>query len=168
MPNAARVAVLWNPSNRSKVVEWKDTEDGAKALGLTLHSVEARTSNDLEPALASVLQVKPDALIVFAESLTIAFRQRIGNFALANRLPFVSALREFAEMGGLATYGVSRPDMWRHSAKYIDKIVRGSKPADLPVEQPTRFELVINLKVAKEIGLKIAPTMLTRADDVIE
>jgi putative ABC transport system substrate-binding protein len=168
VPHAVRVAVLWNPSNRSKVIEWKDTQAGAQALGLTLHSVEARTPADLEPALALVLQRKPDALITFVESLTIAFRQRIGSFALVNRLPLVSALREFAEIGGLATYGVSRPDMWRRSATYVDKIVRGAKPADLPVEQPTRFELVINLNVAKEIGLNIAPTMLTRADEVIE
>jgi putative ABC transport system substrate-binding protein len=168
VPHAVRVAALWNPSNRSKVIEWKDTQAGAQALGLTLHSVEARTPADLEPALALVLQRKPDALITFVESLTIAFRQRIGSFALVNRLPLVSALREFAEIGGLATYGVSRPDMWRRSATYVDKIVRGAKPADLPVEQPTRFELVINLNVAKEIGLNIAPTMLTRADEVIE
>jgi putative ABC transport system substrate-binding protein len=168
VPHAVRVVVLWNPSNRSKVVEWKDTQTGGQTLGLILRSVEVRTSTDLEPALVVALKEKPDALIVFAESLTIASREKIGSFALAHRLPLVSALREFAEVGGLATYGVSRPDMWRRSAAYIDKIMRGAKPADLPVEQPTRFELVINLKVAKKIGLDIAPTMLTRADEVIE
>jgi ABC transporter substrate binding protein len=92
------------------------------------------------------LRERPDALLVFTESLTIALREQIGYFALANRLPMISALREFAEVGGLATYGTSRPDLWRRSASYVDKIVRGAKPADLPVQQPTRFELVINLK----------------------
>jgi putative tryptophan/tyrosine transport system substrate-binding protein len=87
---------------------------------------------------------------------------------LANRLPMISALREFAELGGIATYGVSRHDLWRRSASYVDKIVRGAKPSDLPVEQPTRFELVINLMTAKAIGVRVAPTILTRADEVIE
>jgi putative ABC transport system substrate-binding protein len=137
-------------------------------LKLNLQSFEVRRSAELESALASIAQSKPDAIIAFAESLTIAFRQQIGKFALTNRFPLISALREFAEAGGLATYGVSRPDMWRRSASYIDKILRGAQPASLPVEQPTRFELVINLIAAKRIGLKIAPTMLTRADEVIE
>jgi putative ABC transport system substrate-binding protein len=168
VPHATRVAVLWNPNNHSKVLEWRDTLRGASALKLNLQSFEVRRSAELESALASIAQSKPDAIIAFAESLTIAFRQQIGKFALTNRFPLISALREFAEAGGLATYGVSRPDMWRRSASYIDKILRGAQPASLPVEQPTRFELVINLIAAKRIGLKIAPTMLTRADEVIE
>ena len=99
---------------------------------------------------------------------TLAFRQRIGSFALANRLPMISELREFAVVGGLATYGTSRPDLWRRSATYVDKIIRGVNPGDLPIEQPTRFELVINLKTARTIGLDIMPAMLGRADEVIE
>jgi putative ABC transport system substrate-binding protein len=168
LPHASRVAVLWNPANVSKHVEWSDTEAAAKSLGLTLHSVEARTPGDIEVALASISQMRPDALLTLAESLTIAFRGRIASFALANRLPMVSAIREFAEAGGLATYGTSRPHLWRQSAVYVDKIMRGAKPADLPVEQPTRFELLINLNTAKAIGVDVAPTMLTRADEVIE
>jgi ABC-type uncharacterized transport system substrate-binding protein len=168
LPRVSRVAVLWNPSNRSKVLEWEDTEAAAKILGLSLSSVEVRAPADIDTALASVRQEQPDALLTFTESLTIAFRERIGTFALANRLPMVSALREFTELGGLATYGVSRPDLWRRSASYVDKIVRGAKPDDLPVEQPTRFELVINLITAKALGLDVPPTLLARADEVIE
>jgi putative tryptophan/tyrosine transport system substrate-binding protein len=168
LPNASRVAVLWNPNNRSKVLEWEDTQTGAKTLGLSLHSIEVRAPTDIDPAFVSIQRVQPDALLTFAESLTIAFRARIGTFALANRLPMVSALREFAELGGIATYGVSRHDLWRRSASYVDKIVRGAKPSDLPVEQPTRFELVINLMTAKAIGVDVDPTILTRADELIE
>ena len=144
------------------------SQAAAQTLGLTLHSVEARAEADLEGAFKSILRDRPDAMIAFTESLTLAFRQRIGSFALKNRLPMVSELREFAVVGGLASYGTSRPELWRRAASYVDKIMRGAKPADLPVEQPTRFELVINLRTAKTIGLVIAPTMLARADEVIE
>ena len=168
VPRARRVAVLWNSSNSSKLAEWKEGQAAAARVGLELHSVEARAPGDLDGAFASILRLRPDAMIAFAESLTIAFRGQIGNFALTDRLPMVSELREFAVAGGVATYGISRPDLWRRSASYVDKIVRGAKPADLPVEQPTRFELVINLKAANAIGLDVPPIMLTRADEVIE
>jgi putative ABC transport system substrate-binding protein len=168
VPRATRVAVLWNSSNSSKLAEWKEAQAAAARVGLELHSVEARAPGDFDGAFASILRLRPDAMIAFAESLTIAFREQIGNFALTDRLPMVSELREFAVAGGVATYGVSRPDLWRRSASYVDKIVRGAKPADLPVEQPTRFELVINLKAANAIGLDVPPIMLTRADEVIE
>jgi putative ABC transport system substrate-binding protein len=138
------------------------------ARGLTLHPVEARTPEELDGAFASILRDRPDALITFTESLTLAFRDQIGLFALKNRLPMVAELREFAAAGGLATYGTSRPDLWRRSASYVDKIVRGANPADLPVEQPTRFELVINLKVATVIGIDVPAMLLARADEVIE
>ena len=168
VPRASRVAVLWNSNNQSKVVEWKDTQAAAQTVGLTLRSVEAGAPEDLDAAFATILREKPDALITLAESFTLAFRQRIGSFALANRLPMISELREFAVVGGLATYGTSRPDLWRRSATYVDKIIRGVNPGDLPIEQPTRFELVINLKTARTIGLDIMPAMLGRADEVIE
>ena len=168
VPRAARVVVLWNSNNQSKVIEWKDTEIAARAIGLTLRSVEVRAPEELNGAFTAILHEKPDALITFSESLTLAVREQIGRFALTNRLPMISELREFAVEGGLASYGTSRPDLWRRSASYVDKIVRGAKPGDLPIEQPTRFELVINLKTANAIGLDIAPTMLTRADEVIE
>jgi putative tryptophan/tyrosine transport system substrate-binding protein len=168
VPRAARVAVLWNSSNRAKVTEWNDTQAPARTVGLTLHPFEAHSQTELDGALAAIGQNLPDALIVFAETLTLAFRQRVGSFALANRLPMVSELREFAEAGGLATYGASRADLWRRSASYVDKIIRGAKPGDLPVEQPTKFEMIINLNTAKAIGIEIAPTLLARADEVIE
>jgi putative tryptophan/tyrosine transport system substrate-binding protein len=168
VPTAARAAVLWNSNNQSKVAEWKDTQDAARTVGLALRSFEARWPEELDDALAAIRNNLPDALIAFADGFTIAHRRRIGSFALANRLPMISELREFAEAGGVATYGANRADLWRRSASYVDKIVRGAIPGDLPVEQPTRFEMVINLNTAKAIGLEIAPTVLARADEVIE
>ncbi len=168
VPHASRVAVLWNSSNQSKVAEWRDTQVAAQTIGLTLHSVEVRAPGELDGAFASILRERPDALITFTESLTLAFRDQIGSFALKNRLPMFSELREFAAVGGLATYGTSRPDLWRRSASYVDKIVRGANPGELPVEQPTRFELVINLKAARALGLDVPPMLLGRADEVIE
>jgi putative ABC transport system substrate-binding protein len=168
VPRASRVAVLWNSSNRGKITEWNESQDPARSLGLTLHSFEARSQEEVEGALAAIRKNLPDALIVLSESLTIAFRQRIGSFALANRLPMVSELRELTDAGGLASYGVSRADLWRRSASYVAKIVRGARPGDLPVEQPTKFEMLINLNTAKAIGLDVPAALLARADEVIE
>ena len=168
VPRAQRVAVLWNSDNPSKVAEWGETQEAAGTVGLALRSVEARSRDELETALAAIGKNLPDAMLTFAEGLTISLRQRIGTFALANRLPMISELREFAEAGGIATYGVNRADLWRRTATYVDKIARGAKPADLPVEQPTRFELIINLNNAKAIGLDVPPTLLARADEAIE
>ena len=168
VPRAQRVAVLWNSDNPSKVAEWGETQEAAGTVGLALRSVEARSRDELETALAAIGKNLPDAMLTFAEGLTISLRQRIGTFALANRLPMISELREFAEAGGIATYGVNRADLWRRTATYVDKITRGAKPADLPVEQPTRFELIINLNNAKAIGLDVPPTLLARADEAIE
>ena len=153
IPRAVRVAVLWNRSSQAKVTEWQDTLEPARRVGLALRPFEARL---------------PEALLTFTDGLTIAFRQRIGSFALANRLPMISEVREFADAGGVATYGVNRADLWRRSASYVDKIIRGAKPGDLPVEQPTRFEMVINLNHAKALGLEVPPSLLALADEVIE
>jgi ABC-type uncharacterized transport system substrate-binding protein len=168
VPAVARVAVLWNSSNQSKIAEWKDTQDAARSVGLTLRSYEARSPEELDGALVAIRSELPDAMITFADGFTLAFRRRIGSFALANRLPMISELREFAEVGGLATYGTNRADLWRRSASYVDKIVRGANPGDLPVEQPTKFELVINLSTAKALGIEVPPTLSARADEVIE
>ena len=168
LPNARRVAVLWNPSNQSKVTEWKDTQIAAQSVGLMLLPFDAQTPAELDRAFAAIKREQPDAMLAFTESFTLAFRQQIGEFALANHFPMIAELREFATAGGLASYGTSRADLWRRSAAYVGKILRGANPGDLPVEQPTRFDLVINLKTAKVLGLSIAPTMLTRADEVIE
>jgi putative ABC transport system substrate-binding protein len=168
LPNARRVAVLWNPSNQSKVTEWKDTQIAAQSVGLSLLPFDAQTPAELGRAFVAIKREGPDAMLAFTESFTLAFRQPIGEFALANRFPMIAELREFAIVGGLASYGTSRADLWRRSAAYVGKILRGANPGDLPVEQPTRFDLVINLKTAKALGINIAPTMLTRADEVIE
>jgi putative tryptophan/tyrosine transport system substrate-binding protein len=168
VPRASRVVILWNSNNQSKVVEWKDTEIAARAVGLALRSVELLALEQLDRALTLILREKPDALIIFTEALTLASHRRIGGFALSNRLPMISELREFAVEGGLASYGTSRPDLWRRSASHVDKIIRGANPGDLPVEQPTRFELVINLKTAKALGLTIPETLLATADELIQ
>jgi putative ABC transport system substrate-binding protein len=168
LPGVLRVALLWNPDNKSKIVEWNDTQAAAKATGLTLISVEVRTAEQLESAFGSILRERPDALITLTESLTLANRERIGHFALSNRLPMIAELREFTAAGGLASYGASRPDLWRRAAGYAHKIMRGVEPSNLPVEQPLKFEMVINLKAAKAMGLEVPPTLLSRADEVIE
>jgi putative ABC transport system substrate-binding protein len=168
LPKAERVSVLWNPSNQSKVTEWKDTQIAAQSVGLRLLPFDAQTLAELNRAFEAIKREQPDAMIAFTESFTLTFRQQIGEFALANRLPMVAELREFAVVGGLASYGTSRADLWRRSAAYVVKILRGDKPGDLPVEQPTRFELVINLKTAKALGLEVPSTLLARADEVIE
>src|SRR6516162_8522340 len=131
--------------SRLTVIEWRDTEIAARSVGLTLRSVEVRAPEQLNSAFTAISREKPDALILLNESLTIGLRQQIGRFAVSNRLPMIAELREFAAEGALASYGASRPDLWRRSALYVDKIMRGANPGDLPVEQPTRFELVINL-----------------------
>jgi putative ABC transport system substrate-binding protein len=168
VPRAAHAAVLWNSSVQAKVIEWQDTQQPARSVSLTLRSFEARSPEELDGALAAIGRDLPDALLTFTDGFTIAFRQRIGSFALTKRLPMISEVREFADAGGVASYGVNRADLWRRSASYVDKIMRGAKPGDLPVEQPTKFEMVINLNHAKALGLEVSPTLLARADEVIE
>jgi putative ABC transport system substrate-binding protein len=168
IPHATHVAVLWNPDNKSKVTEWNDTQAAAKTTGLSLISVEARTAEEIETGFGAILHERPDAMITLTEGLTLANREQIGHFALSNHMPMFAELREFAVVGGLASYGVSRADLWRRAASYVDKIMHGAKPADLPVEQPVKFEMVINLKTARTVGLAVPPTVLARADEVIE
>jgi putative ABC transport system substrate-binding protein len=150
------------------IAEWRDSDAAAIILGLALQPFEVRTPADFEPAFAAIARDRPDALLALTESLTIANRERIAYFALANRLPMVAELREFAAAGGVASYGTSRPALWWRAATYVDKILRGAKPDELPVEQPTKFELVINLRAANAIGLKIPETLLATADEVIK
>ena len=168
VPNAKRISVLWNPSNQAKVTEWKDTQVTAQSLGLTLLPFDAQTRAELDRAFAGIKREQPDGMITLTESFTIAFRKPIAEFAVANRLPMVAELREFVVVGGLASYGTSRADLWRRSAAYVVKILRGANPGDLPVEQPTRFDLVINLSTAKALGISVPPLVLSRADEVIE
>jgi len=167
VPQASRVAVIWNASYPGKVLEWRETQVAAHALGVTLQSVEVRGPDDFDRAFAEIVRERPDALIVFAEPLVNSHQTQIVEFADKRRLPMIIARKEFVEAGGLMSYGASLPDLFRRAAYYVDRILKGAKPADLPVEQPTKFELVINLKTAKVLGLTIPQSVLLRADHVI-
>ena len=167
VPQASRVAVLWNAASPDKKLEWEDTQAAARALGVTLHSVEVRGPDDFDGAFATILAEPPDALVVFSDALTLTHQLRIVDFATQHRLPMVSEGKEFAVAGGLMTYGASLPALIRRSAYYVDRILKGAKPADLPVEQPMKFELVINLKAAQALDLTIPPILLFQADEVI-
>ena len=168
VPRASRVAVLWNAAYPGKALELSETQSAARALGVTLQSVEVRGPNDFPNAFSAITRARPDALITFSDPLTNAERSRIVDFATRSRLPMISETRQFADAGGLMTYGASTADLVRRSATYVDKILKGAKPADLPVEQPAKFELVINLKTAKALGLTVPPTILFQADEVIK
>jgi len=165
----SRVAVLWNPDVRGAVLEYKETEGAASSLGLHVQSIEVVRAEDLDRAFSAVMKDRAQALIVpGVNAVAFANRSQIASFAQTNRLPTMYGQREFVDAGGLMSYGPSIPDMHRRAATYVDKILKGTKPADLPVEQPRKFELVINLKTAKQIGLTIQPNVLARADKVIK
>ena len=168
VPNIARVAFLWNPANPDQKTHFGNVQAGARALGVTIQSVEARSREELEKGLATVKRDRPSALLTTADSLQQRYIDRIIEFALQTRLPAMYQLKEAVDRGGLMSYGASLPDLGRRAAYYVDKILQGAKPADLPVEQPTKFELVINLKTAKALGLTIPQTLLLRADQIIE
>jgi ABC-type uncharacterized transport system substrate-binding protein len=167
VPDLARVTMLSNPGNPSVVIGLQETRAAAKTLGLTLHSLDVRKPAELDSALATIARARPDALVLPIDSMIHEQRTRIAEFALKHGLPSIGVYREFVEAGGLMVYGASIPDIFRRSVGYIDKILKGAKPADLPVEQPTKFEFVINLKTAKTLGLTIPPSVLVRADEVI-
>jgi putative ABC transport system substrate-binding protein len=167
VPKAAHVTVLWNPADQSNAVMWSETQAGAQVLGVTLHSLEVRSAEEFERAFAAMVQESADALIVFPSPLTVSQRKRIVEAVAKHRLPAIYGFREFVEAGGLMSYGASLPALFRRLAVYVDKILKGAKPADLPVEQAMRFELVINLKTAQALGITIPPTLLFLADEVI-
>jgi len=168
VPGMTRVAILWNAANPANAPVWQETQAAARALGLLLHSQEVRGPQDFEGALARTAQVRPDALLVLVDSLISMHHQHIAEFATQQHLPSVFDIREPVVAGGLMSYGPSIPDLYRRAATYVDKILKGTKPADLPVEQPRKFELVLNLKTAKALGLTIPPLVLFRADEVIQ
>jgi len=165
----SRVAFLWNPDVRGNVLDYKETEGAASSLRLQLQSVEVVRAEDLDRAFSAVTKERAQALIVPPQN-TVGFANRgqVATFAQKNRLPSMFAQKEYVDAGGLMSYGPSTPDMHRRAATYVDKILKGTKPADLPVEQPRKFELIINLKTAKQIGLTIPPNVLVRADTVIK
>ena len=167
VPGARRLAMLVNVGARNVLLQMHKMQAAAVTLGFDFKPVEIRRAEDIEPALEGLGQ-RADALFVGNEPLTVTYRARINALALSERLPTMYAFREFVDSGGLISYGPSFPDLFRRAAEYVDKILRGAKPRDLPVAQPTKFELVINLKTAKALGIAIPPTLLALADEVIE
>ncbi len=171
IPGVRRVAVLWQPGAMDERTEqdmFKGAELAARALGMQLQFVEARRPADFARAFSDMTRANAGALTVRPAPMFITERRHLVDLAAKNRLPAVYAWREFVEAGGLMAYGPNGADLYQHAATYVDKILKGTKPGDLPVEQPTRFELVINLKTAKALGLTMPPSLLQRADQVIE
>ena len=168
VPKTNRLAVLGNPTNAINAPQLRQAQDAARALDARLQSVEARAPGDLEGAFAAMIRERAGALIVLTDTMLARNRAPIAALAMKNRLPAVYGATEYVEAGGLMAYGPNQTDLYRRAATYVDKILKGAKPADLPVEQPTKFELSINLKTAKALGLTIPPSLLLRADQVLE
>ena len=168
IPKLSRVAVVWNPDNPGKTSSFKETEVAAQALRLRLQSLEVRGPNDVEPAFQAAKKERAGALIVLRDVVVSSQITRILELALKNQMPAIYGDRGFVDAGGLMSYGPNIDDLFRRAATYVDKILKGTKPADLPIERPSKFELVINLKTAKQIGLTIPPNLLARADRVIK
>ena len=175
VPKVKRVAVLWNPvysesfspNFRFWSTDWQEVRSAAQVLGLTLQSVEISGPDDFDTAFSAMTRERADALIAFSGPLFALHGKRLADLAVKSRLPAVYASREVVDAGGLMSYGPSTSELFRRAAVYVDKILKGAKPADLPMEQPTKFALVINLKTAKVLGLTIAQSLLIRADEVI-
>ena len=168
VPKVSRVGVLWNPTNAVEALELKSTEVAARAVGVIVTSHEVRAPADFDRAFAAIGRERPTALITLADPLTRGHKTQLAEFAAKSRLPMIAETRDFAEAGGLMSYGASLRDLYRRAATYVDKILKGAKPCDLPIEQPTKFELVVNLKTAKALGLKMPQSVLLRADEVLQ
>jgi ABC-type uncharacterized transport system substrate-binding protein len=168
VPRISRVALLWNPVDPGAQAYRNAVENAARRLGVTFHAVEARGHQQLEAAFAAMLRERADGVVVLQDPVLLSARRQVVALSVRHRLPAVYALREFVEVGGLMSYGVNVAHQFRRAAAYVDKILKGAKPADLPVEQPTKFELVINLKTAKALGLTIPQSLLVRADEIIQ
>jgi putative ABC transport system substrate-binding protein len=168
VPGAARVGIPWNPTNPAHPPGFREVERAAATFQVQIESLEVRTAGDLDLAFSTATRDRPAALIVFDDQVTFVNRRRIADFTARTRLPAIYSFRLYLDECGLMAYSPNLADLFRRSAAYIDKILKGAKPADLPVEQPTKFELVINLKVAKALGLTIPVSVLARADEIIE
>jgi putative ABC transport system substrate-binding protein len=166
-PDVLRVAVLWNPNQPGQSAAYQEMQIAAQALKMTVTSLEVRKQEAIDQLLLEKGKDRPQALAELPDPLIFVNRKLVAEFAAKHKLPAVYSFSEYVEAGGLMSYGTSFPDLFRRAATYVDKILKGAKPADLPVEQPTKFELVINLKAAKQIGLTIPPNVLARADRVI-
>jgi putative ABC transport system substrate-binding protein len=170
VPGVSRVAVLWQPGGLGERTDkdmLKEAEVAARALGVRVQFVEARGPADFDRAFSEMTRARAGALTVLLSNMFVRELRRLVDLAAKNRLPAVYGLREFVDAGGLMSYGPNLADLFRRAATYVDRILKGTKPADLPVEQPTKFELVINLKTAKALGLQIPPSVLVRADTVL-
>jgi len=168
IPRISRIAFLLNPQNSSNRTQFEHVQAGVRAHGLRLLSVQVSGPDEFDDAFGAMMKQRPDALMVTADAAQQRFVDRIVRFAAAQRLPTMYQVKENVIDGGFISYGPSLPDLFGRSARYVDRILKGTKPADLPIEQPTKFELVINLKTAKALGLTIPPSLLLRADQVIE
>jgi ABC-type uncharacterized transport system substrate-binding protein len=167
VPKLSRVAVLWNPKSPSSAEQWKESQLSARELGLQLHSMEVSDADKYESAFQEATKAHSGALAVTLHALANSNQKQIGELATKNRLPMILPSESWVASGGLMSYGPDRAEAYKRGASMVDKILKGTKPADIPVEQPTKFELVINLKTAKQIGLTIPPNVLARADRVI-
>jgi putative ABC transport system substrate-binding protein len=167
LSGVSRVGILWNSTNPTATRVFKEMEEAGPRLGVRIHPLAVRDPDELQKAFGVATKERAGAVFVIEEAVMASYRTRVLDLAAKRRLPTSSQYKEFAEAGGLLTYGPDLPDLFRRAAIYVDKILKGTKPADLPVEQPTKFQLVINLKAAKQIGLTIPPNVLVRADRVI-
>ena len=168
LPHLSRVGMLADPTNPSYDVYWRELRPAARVLGVELHALDARQPGDLPGAFAKAARERVDALVVPQQPLTIRAQSQIVELAAKSRLPAIYTLTGAVRVGGLMAYGASLADMYRKAAIYVDKILKGAKPGDLPIEQPTKFDFVINLKTAKALGLTVPPSLVARADEVIE
>jgi ABC-type uncharacterized transport system substrate-binding protein len=167
VPSISRIAVLWNAAVPTKLA-WQQLRPAAHTLGVELQSIEVRRPEDFDAAFAAVEEQHPDAMLTLGDPLTVTMRTPLAGFALKQRLPAMFTHRQFVETGGLASYGANFPDHFRRAAAYVDKILKGANPGDLPVQQPVKFELFLNLKTANALGLTIPPSVVQLADQVIE
>jgi ABC-type uncharacterized transport system substrate-binding protein len=168
MPDISHIAVLWNAGNPIQAIQERETRAAAEVLGMKMLSLGVRTPEEIEDAFVAIVRERAAALLVLADRLFLHHRERIMDFAVRHRLPGVHAYRELVEVGGLMSYGPSYADLHRRAATYVDKILKGAKPADLPVERPVKFVLVLNLKAARALGVTVPPSIILRADEVIE
>jgi len=168
VPKVSRMAVLWNPATRGNALALREAEIAARALGVELQVLEARSLNDFESAFAAMSKKRAGALLILGDVMFTTHRRRLADLAAKSRLPAMYWGRQSVDEGGLASYGANVLDNFRRAAVYVDKILKGAKPSDLPIERPTKFELVLNLKTAKALGLTIPPALLLRADQVID
>ena len=167
VPKVSRVAVLWNPTNKTHPLSLREAEVAARSLGIQLQFLEVRAPDEFESAFVAITKERASALLVLPDPVLVGHRTRIAELSAKSRLPAMAGLREHARAGSLMSYGPDLRDNFRRAATFVDKILKGAKPADLPVEQPTKFELVINLKTAKALGLTIPDSVFIRADEVI-